>query len=235
MTDKTLLAKLQDPAFVPHPRYWVNTKHIPEDSRGGWRIGFNDICNTNNARSLIACIVPDAGFGNKLPILSREEVAPDLDLALLVANLCALVCDYVARQKIQSRNLNKYILEQLPVVPPPRYEAVHFGLKTAGQIVREAVLELTYTSHDMAPFARDMGHVDGAGKVKQPFPWNEEERRHLRARLDALYFHLYGLTKEDAEYVLDTFPIVRKEDRGRLWQLPHPRPHPRLHERPLRR
>ena len=35
---------------------------------------------------------------------------------------------------------------------------------------------------------------------------------HLRARLEALYFHLYGLTKEDAEYVLDTFPIVRKED-----------------------
>ena len=64
VTDKTLPAKLQDPAFVPHPRYWVNTKHIPEDSRGGWRIGFNDICNTNNARSLIACIVPDAGFGN---------------------------------------------------------------------------------------------------------------------------------------------------------------------------
>ena len=214
VTDKTLPAKLQDPAFVPHPRYWVNTKHIPEDSRGGWRIGFNDICNTNNARSLIACIVPDAGFGNKLPILSREEVAPDLDLALLVANLCALVCDYVARQKIQSRNLNKYILEQLPVVPPTRYEAVHFGLKTAGQIVREAVLELTYTSHDMAPFARDMGHVDEAGKVKQPFTWDEEERRHLRARLDALYFHLYGLTREDAEYMLDTFPIVRKKDQA---------------------
>ena len=212
VTDKTLPAKLQDPAFVPHPRYWVNTKHIPEDSRGGWRIGFNDICNTNNARSLIACIVPDAGFGNTLPILSLDEAAPDFDLALLVANLCALVCDYVARQKIQSRHLNKYILEQLPVVPPTRYEAVHFGLKTAGQIVREAVLELTYTSHDMAPFARDMGHVDEAGKVKQPFTWDEEERRHLRARLDALYFHLYGLTKEDAEYVLDTFPIVRKED-----------------------
>ena len=214
VTDKTLPAKLQDPAFVPHPRYWVNTKHIPEDSRGGWRIGFNDVCNTNNARSVIACIVPDAGFGNTLPILSLDEAAPDFDLALLVANLCALVCDYVARQKIQSRHLNKYILEQLPVVPPTRYEAVHFGLKTAGQIVREAVLELTYTSHDMAPFARDMGHVDEAGKVKQPFTWDEEERRHLRARLDALYFHLYGLTKEDAEYVLDTFPIVRREDKA---------------------
>ena len=33
-----------------------------------------------------------------------------------------------------------------------------------------------------------------------------------RARLDALYFHLYGLSKEDAAYILDTFPIVRRHD-----------------------
>ena len=38
------------------------------------------------------------------------------------------------------------------------------------------------------------------------------ERRHLRARLDALYLHLYGLDRDDAGYVLDTFPIVRRED-----------------------
>ena len=58
----------------------------------------------------------------------------------------------------------------------------------------------------MTSFARDLGY-DGP-----PFVWDEEARRHLRARLDALYFHLYGLTKEDAEYVLSTFPIVRRED-----------------------
>ena len=58
----------------------------------------------------------------------------------------------------------------------------------------------------MAPFARDLGY-DGP-----PFIWDEEERCHLRARLDALYFHLYGLSREDAGYVLDTFPIVRRQD-----------------------
>ena len=42
--------------------------------------------------------------------------------------------------------------------------------------------------------------------------YTSQERRHLRARLDALYFHLYGLSRDDAEYVLDTFPIVRRED-----------------------
>ena len=44
------------------------------------------------------------------------------------------------------------------------------------------------------------------------FAWDEEERRHLRARLDALYFILYDLSREDAAYVLETFPIVRRED-----------------------
>ena len=33
-----------------------------------------------------------------------------------------------------------------------------------------------------------------------------------RARLDALYFHLHGLSKEEAAYILDTFPIVRRRD-----------------------
>jgi len=60
----------------------------------------------------------------------------------------------------------------------------------------------------MAPFARDLGY-DGP-----PFIWNEEERRHLRARLDALYFHLYGLSRKDAAYILDTFPIVRRHDKA---------------------
>ena len=215
VSEKTGPATLQDPAFVPYPRYWVNAMHISEYDRGNWRIGFNDVCNTNNARSLIACVVPDAGFGNTLPILSLEEGAPDFDLALLVANLCALVCDYVARQKIQSRHLNKYILEQLPIVPPDRYEAVRLGPKTAGEIVREAVLELTYTSHDMAPFARDMGYVDEIGKVKPPFIWNERRRLILRSRLDAVFFHLCGVTdRDDIRYIYSTFPIVERKEKA---------------------
>ena len=68
------------------------------------------------------------------------------------------------------------------------------------------MLELTYTAHDMAPFARDLGY-DGP-----PFVWDKEKRRHLRARLDALYFHLYGINRDDAEYILSTFPIVQRED-----------------------
>ena len=106
-----------------------------------------------------------------------------------------------------------YVLEQLPVVPPDRYETVRFGPKSAGEIVREAVLELTYTAHDMAPFARDMGHVDDNGDVLPPFVWDEERRLFLRAKLDAVFFHLYGVTdRDDVRYVYSTFPIVEREE-----------------------
>ena len=58
----------------------------------------------------------------------------------------------------------------------------------------------------MAPLARDLGYHG------PPFLWDDDERRHLRARLDALYFHLYGLSRDAAGYILDTFPIVRRDD-----------------------
>ena len=100
-------------------------------------------------------------------------------------------------------------------MPLDRYKAVRFGPKTAEKIVREAVLELTYTAHDMEPFARDMGYVDKAGKVKPPFAWDEPRRLHLRAKLDALFFHLYGVTdRDDIRYIYSTFPIVERKEKA---------------------
>jgi hypothetical protein len=117
--------------------------------------------------------------------------------------------NFIARQKVQGQTLNLFIIEQLPVVPPERHEAARFGRKTVGAIIREVVLELSYTAHDMAPFARDLGYLDDGGHVRPPFAWDEERRLNLRAKLDAVYFHLYGVTdREDVRYIYSTFPIV---------------------------
>jgi hypothetical protein len=125
----------------------------------------------------------------------------------------------VARQKVQGQHLNWFIVEQLPIVPPANY-ARAFGPKTVAEIVREAVLELTYTAHDLAPFARDMGHVDAKGEVLPPFIWDEARRLTLRAKLDALYFILYGVfdpanaaaSRDDIRYIYSTFPIVAEKE-----------------------
>ncbi len=59
------------------------------------------------------------------------------------------------------------------------------------------MLELTYTSHSLAPFARDLGHAG------PPFTWDESRRASLRAELDAWYARAYGLTRDELRYVLD--------------------------------
>lgn len=211
--------QLSDPTFLPTPRYWILESDAAPDFP--WAIGFNDVCNTNNARSVLSAIVPSGAYGNTLPLLTWTSAAAT-DAALLQANLASIPTDYVARQKIQSRHLNKYILAQLPVIPPAAYSR-QFGPQSAADIVKMAVLELTYTAQDMAPFARDMGHVDGNGKVLPPFIWDEERRLHLRAKLDALYFILYGVfdpadpaqSRDDVRYIYSTFPIVERQETER--------------------
>jgi hypothetical protein len=58
----------------------------------------------------------------------------------------------------------------------------------------------------MRPLAQDLGDT-GA-----PFQWDEDRRAVIRAELDALFFHLYGLDRDDTAYILDTFPIVKRKD-----------------------
>ena len=155
--------------------------------------------------------MPTVGFNDLLPIFIPET--SDRNEWLLAANLNATSLDFVARQKVQTNHLSLFAVEQFPVVPPDRYEAVRFGSKTAAEVIREAVLELTYTAHDMAPFARDMGHVDEGGAVLPPFVWDAERRLELRAKLDAVFFHLYGIIdREDVRYIYSTFPIVERKE-----------------------
>ena len=203
-----------DPAFVPTPQYWVPSAEVSFPDGHDWTIAFRDIARATDARTMITAAVPFVGLGNTAPAIFVERSEENQSsAAVLLANLGATVLDFVARQKAQSTHLNWFIVEQLPVVPPDRYENVRFGPKSAGEIVRVAVLELTYTAHDMAPFARDMGHVDAAGDVLPPFVWDEERRLFLRAKLDAVFFHLYGVTdRDDVRYIYSSFPIVEREE-----------------------
>ena len=199
-----------NPDWLPDPQFWVSVDAAEWPEGLGWAVAFKDVTAPTNVRTMIASVVPRSGFGNTLPLLMPDavEIATYRENAwLLAACLNSFALDFVGRQKVQGQHLNWFIVEQLPVISPADYDR-RFGDITARDLIRDHVLRLTYTSHDMAPFARDLGY-DGP-----PFIWDEEERRHLRARLDALYFHLYGLSREDAEYVLSTFPIVQREDKA---------------------
>ena len=205
-------AEHSDIGWSPAPQFWVDERELPIQVNAPALLALKDITSPTNARTVIAAFIPRAGFSNKLPILVDEPAEREARCSecapLILANLNALALDFVARQKVHGTTLNLFIIEQLPVIPAEYYNR-RFGPRTASQIIREDVLHLTYTAHDMAAFARDQGYEG------PPFRWDEEDRLRRRARLDALFFNLYGLDRDAADYVLGTFPIVKREEEER--------------------
>jgi hypothetical protein len=192
----------------------VETASITWPYDKSWGFAFRDIARSTDVRTAIGAVVPKAGFGNKAPLLASSSVSWIVEGPLIAGCFLSIPFDYVTRSKIMSTSLNWFIVEQLPVVPVEGYER-QFGTITANDLVRDHVLRLSYTAHDLTDFARDLGHVDSSGEVLPPFKWDETERRHLRARLDALYFILYGVTDPaDVDHILSTFPIVERKDRA---------------------
>ena len=57
------------------------------------------------------------------------------------------------------------------------------------------VIELSYTAWDLEAFASDCGYSCS------PFRWDESRRFLLRCELDAAFFHLYGIARDDVDYI----------------------------------
>ena len=203
----TTFGEYADASWLPTTRFWVPSREVAKSMPLGfdWTIGYRRVSIATNARTMLAAIVPKTGFGDSVFLLMPESGLPAKGASLLLGNINSFCFDFVTRQKMHGVNLSWYLVEQLPVIAPGTYDR-RLGDRTAADLVRDHVLRLTYTAHDMAPFARDLGHHG------PPFPWDPEQRRHLRARLDALYFHLYGLDRDAAAYILSTFPIIQRQD-----------------------
>ena len=102
-----------------------------------------------------------------------------------------------------------YVVRQLPVLPPEEYLEEAIVGKRYVELVVPRVLELTFTAHDLAGFARDLGYLG------PPFQWNDARRHCLRCELDAIFSHMYRLERKDVEWILDapppssSFPILK--------------------------
>ncbi|MFF1867272.1 Eco57I restriction-modification methylase domain-containing protein [Kitasatospora herbaricolor] len=215
-----------DPSFAPLPRYWVPEFDVPTgkvDSKGRetfdpgvrsrlrergwdapWLMGFRKICRSTDRRTALTFLFPDVGLGD-----SANLLLPSMSTAAgsLYANVSSFVLDFVIRQKLAGTNLNFFQFQQLAILPPNAYvDDQSLGAGLLERWIANRVLELTYTARDVAPFA---GYLDDTG---DPFKWEENRRIVLRAELDAVMFHLYGVERDDVAYVMDTFSVVKRED-----------------------
>ncbi|MGH7192585.1 MAG: hypothetical protein ACREJM_03520 [Candidatus Saccharimonadales bacterium] len=205
-TEPSSLVEHQNPEFVVQPRWWVDEaaviKALKQPHERGF-IGFKDITSPTNQRTMIAAAIPWAAVTNHFPLL-LTDASPRLELCLL-ANLNSLVLDYVSRQKIGGVTLNFFIVQQLPLFPPDRYaeRCPWTKRQTLEKWISDRVLKLTCTADDMRPFAEAAGFDPGVHK------WNPSERVELLAELDAAFFLLYGISREDVAYILTTFQAHR--------------------------
>ena len=98
-----------------------------------------------------------------------------------------------------------FVVEQLPVLKP---EALMAEVRWLGGAVCDwlaaRVVELSYTSVELESFARDVGIQC------PPFRWEPERRVLLQAEIDAAVLHCYQLTRGQAEWLLDSFTVLRK-------------------------
>ncbi|MET7850774.1 DNA methyltransferase [Streptomyces avermitilis] len=209
------LEQHHDVSAVPLPRYWVPEEDVPtgEVDKNGkpimesgvrsrlaakgwdreWLFGWRDICRASDERTMIAAAAPAHGFGHKFLLALAPQAA------LLAAVWSSFVVDYTARQAVGGTSMSYFIVRQLSV-PTPEHLAPHT------EFIASRLLELTYTATDMTPFARDLGDTS------TPFRWDPDRRAVIRAELDALFFHLYGITRDDTAYILDTFNVTRDND-----------------------
>jgi Alw26I/Eco31I/Esp3I family type II restriction m6 adenine DNA methyltransferase len=189
------------------PKYWVDEKEARQALLGrkgidegqkldyqNYRFAYRAIASSTNARSLIGTLIPSNVFcGNSLNVATPKQ--GNKVTLFICAVLNGFCVDFALRQMV-SANINMFYIYQLPV---PRLIE---GDKYFNEIVERAA-KLICTTPEFDELAQEIG----LGSHKQGVT-NEVERGKLRAELDGMIAHLYGLTEEEFAYILTTFPIV---------------------------
>ena len=158
-----------------------------------WLMGWRRNARTTDERTWISNAFPRSGVGDSL-FLMHLNVAIDY-VPAITAYSASLIGDYVVRQKVGGTNLSFYYISQLvaPTIQQLSREDLDF--------ITSRVLELTYTSHLMRPWAEDLGYTGN------PFAFDPDRRAVLRAGLDAFFARKYGLSRDELRYILDPADI----------------------------
>jgi hypothetical protein len=197
-------------ADYAQPRYWVDEVEGRESLLGrredegqlldyqAYRLGFRDIAANTNERTMVAAVIPPTFHGNKLPTIrvfgeDGERQIDNVTQLFLCAVWNSFVIDWILRQKVTT-TLNFFYLYQLPI---PRLKAKD----TAFAPIVSRAARLTCVSPEFDTLAKEVG-------LKRHQPLDPAERARLRAELDGLVAHLYGLTEEEFVHILGAFPLV---------------------------
>lgn len=160
-----------------------------------YRLGFRAVAGNTNSRTIIVGPIPKNVFcGNSL-LVSQDLVGANLVVAQALLN--SFIVDFYARQMV-TNNINMFYIYQLPV---PRLKPKD---KWFTAIVERAARLICTTEE----FAELWEEVMKNKWTEKKVATQEYERSKLRAELDGIIAHIYGLSEEEFAYILSTFPVV---------------------------
>lgn len=176
-----------------------------------FRIGFRDVAQPTDDRSLIAGLIPPGCVcGDKVPTI---DFPLEFEWAYLpwlaVAN--SFVMDWIARARLSSPKMSFTVVDSLPFPRPAITDAFV-------QTVTPVVLRLVCTSPEMTPFWNRMaklGFVEtvAEGTVPSSALVEPNSRATARVELDAfIAARVFKLNTSELSDILDTFDVLRRRD-----------------------
>ena len=192
------LVHKQDSSFKVVPRFWVQQELVKERwSQNSWdkpwALAWRKISSSTNERTLVLSVLPTSVGAGDSAVLLMPQVE-DTKAACLLAVLNCLVLDYVQRIKQSGSNVTLFSFKQLPVLPPEAFAPADV------EFIASRVAMLTRTADD----------INAVWLTEYPAYTFQEPRERLmiRAQLDAYIAKMYGLTREELQYILDPSEVM---------------------------
>ena len=198
------------------PRYWIDEEEGRKAVLGKYgvdngqildyqcyRLAYRSVASSTNERTLISSILPkNVFFGHSMnanlifnPSSNKEQRIRNSEILFCLACLNSFIFDFCIKQKV-SQNLTMFFIYQTPV--PRLTEKDPFF-----QEIVERAAKLICTTPEYDELAREVGLGSHENGVTE-----EIARGKIRAELDGIVAHLYGLTEAEFSHILSTFPIV---------------------------
>lgn len=202
-TSEVKSKRKNDPTYEVTHRHYIKEQYFrqrisEELAEKSWFLTIRNIARATDERTIISSIFPRGASCEHTPYI---EIAQDARFAAyLLGVLNSFTFDYVARQKVGGTQISYFILYQLPTIYPSSSQII------PSKFFLKRIVELVFTTYSLSIFCKDCGYHG------PPFRWDEERRFLLRCELDAAYFHLYDIERDDVDYIMETFPIVKRKD-----------------------
>ncbi|WP_228020676.1 Eco57I restriction-modification methylase domain-containing protein [Sphaerospermopsis sp. LEGE 08334] len=192
------------------PRYWIDEEEGRKAVLGKngvdkgqvldyqyYRFAYRAIARNTDSRTFIGSILPKNIYcGHSLNVSLPYQNNKYL---LIICSLLNSFCfDFTLRQQVTA-NLTMFFIYQTPV-PRITEKDEYFN-----EIVERAA-KLICTTPEYDELAKEVGLESHKNGVTE-----ERERGKIRAELDGIIAHLYGLTETEFSHILSTFPIVAEE------------------------